>query len=118
MRSPPAVNPRELIDPGADWHLSNWAQWFQRHEHGIGFMNHSGNLSGYGSKSVDDMEDDMDRNFARAAGAAIESLTQVQQCSIHNVYIADVWKHRGDPVATFVEAAAAFWVLAQKRGLE
>lgn len=55
---------------------------------------------------MDDRDAKLDRANARIANAAVESLTSVQQCSIHNVYIADVWKHRGDPVATFIEAAA------------
>lgn len=119
MRSPPPVNPRELIDPRADGHFANWARWMQNYQVGIGYDQQSAVVTGYGSTSIDDMYADMDRQHAKVIDAIIGGLSQVQQVSIHNVYLAQVWRSpRANMVEVFVEAAAEVWRLAQKRGVE
>lgn len=119
LASHESANPRDLIDARCDWHLSNWSEWFQNYQHGLGFKHRSGVLCGYGSMSVDDMYSEMDRGHARVIDAIIDGLTPLQQCAIHNVYIADVWKSgRGLSMTdVFVEAASEVWRLAVKRGV-
>lgn len=105
------------LDRGADFHLRNWAQWMKGYEVGIGYGHKAAVLQSPASSSFDDMVLRMDRQNAKIANAIIESLTQMQQVSIHNVYLSDVWRFRGDSVEVFVEAAGRFWEIAQRRGL-
>ena len=106
-----------LLERGADHHLRNWARWMRGYQVGMGYDHASAVVKGYGSDSFDEMVERKERNDARVANAVIDSLTLIQQLSIRNVYLNDVARFRGDPVAVFVDAAAAFWVLAQRRDL-
>lgn len=109
-----------LLDRDADKHLRNWAEWHLGYRGKTrGYDHNSSVVRSPSSSSVDDMLDRMDTENARICDAVIDSLTGRQQSSIHNVYVADVWKFRGsdDPVGMFIEAAAAFWAMAQRRGL-
>jgi hypothetical protein len=105
------------LDRGADFHLRNWAQWMKGYEVGIGYGNKSAVVQSPTSSSFDEMVYRMDRQNAKIANAIIDSMTPVQQGSIHNVYLASVWRFRGDPIDVFVGAAAKFWEMAQRRGL-
>lgn len=110
-------HPQEMIDPAADWHLKNWARWMRNYEVGIGFKHRSVALVGYGSDTFDDMLEEKDRWDAKIANAVIGSMDMIHQAAIHNVYLADVWRFRGDPITIFLEAADLFWKMGQRRGL-
>lgn len=117
-----SVDPMALIDSGrldrgAHHHLGEWSHWMLGYQVGIGYDHASVVVKGYGSDSFDEMLARSVRNDARVANAVIESLSLVQQLSIRNVYLNDVARFRGDPVEIFVDAAAAFWDLARRRGL-
>lgn len=115
---PKDTDPRSLIDPIADYHLSNWARWMESYELRIGYDHESAVVGNYtASTSIDDMYDSKDKNDAKISNAVIESLIPSHQVAIHNVYLSSVWRIRGDLETIFVEAVAAFWVLGQKRGL-
>jgi hypothetical protein len=106
-----------LIDRAVDYHLRNWARWMRICDVGKGYDHKSAVLTGYGADTFDEMVERQDKIDAKIANACIESLAMHHQCAIHNVYLADVWRFRGDPVDVFVEAAGLFWVIAHKRGL-
>lgn len=112
------VDPRALIDRGADWHLSNWAAWTERYSLRIGYSRHSPLLRSDASASFDELVEREDAKSARVCDAVIDSLPPIHRAAIHNVYLLSVFRHRGDPLSVFVEAAEAFWRLAQRRGLK
>ena len=121
-----ALAPDELVadgrlDRGADWHLRNWSNWMRGYQPGLGYRNRSAGLECMTSSTYDDMtetSDKLDRQHARISDAIVESLILPHQLAIRNVYLCDVWRFRGDPVDVFVDAAARFWEIARRRGLE
>ena len=122
MGNRPDINPDMFIESGlldraADFHLRNWARWMRIFQVGKGYDNKSTVITGYGSDTFQDMLDRKEREDAKIANAAVESLAMHHQCSIHNVYLANVWRFRGDPVEVFLEAAKLFWINAARRGL-
>ena len=103
------------IDPGADWHLRNWARWMRVYDVGLGFRNRTAGLeSGRMSSTIEDWEIDADRQSARVADAAIGSLCRAHQKAINHAYLAARHAEQG---VDFLDAVARFWELAQKRGL-
>lgn len=115
---PVELDPRQLIDQIADYHLSNWARWMRNFEVRTGYDHESAVVGNYtASTSIDDMYDSKDKNDAKISNAIIEDLAPIHQVAIHNVYLACVWRFRGDINAVFVEAVEKFWDIGQKRGL-
>lgn len=112
-----AIDPVSLIDQKIDWHLKNWAQWMRGYQVGIGYDHASAVVSSTASQTFDDMVVAADRQNAKVADACISSLPPIYQGAIYNVYLASVFRFRGDPNDVFVAAANAFWELAQKKGL-
>jgi hypothetical protein len=110
-----------LIDQRADWHLANWARWMRTCEVGIGYPHASAGLSSGGLVSGDDsfdhMADEADRQTAKIADAAINELDPRSQCAISNVYLASVFRFRGDIGEVFQAAAEEFWRRAKRKGL-
>jgi len=118
QRKPVEIDPRSLIDPIADYHLSNWKRWMESYEVRTGYDHESAVVGNYrASTSLDDMYDSKDRNDAMITNAVIEDLAPIHQVAIHNVYLACVWRFRGDLNTVFVEAVEKFWAAGQKRGL-
>lgn len=117
MGSPEAVDPRSLIDQDADWHLNNWSIWMEHYCVGIGYPHASVVARSTSSRTVDEMIESKDRNEARTVDAILDGLSPAHQAAIHNVYLSAVFRFRGNPVEVFVEAAALFWEIAQRRGL-
>lgn len=111
-------DPTTLIDPAAHYHLGNWARWMRNYDVGIGYKHKSaGFSSGRTGDTIEDWEEDGLRHEARISDAVIGSMEVRYQAAIYNVYLASVWRFRGDPTEIFIEAVSRFWELAQKRGL-
>lgn len=87
-------------------------------EYGIGYRDRAIVLAGGGAETSDDVMERKDRNDANIADAAIESLDVLHKCAIHNVYLNSIFTFkRLDPLTVFLDAAEAFWTIAQKKGL-
>lgn len=115
---PVEIDPRSLIDPIADYHLSNWRRWMEAYAMRTGYDSESAVVGNYtASTSIEDMYDSKDKNDAMISNAIIEDLAPIHQVAIHNVYLASVWRFRGDLNTVFVEAVEKFWAAGQKRGL-
>lgn len=114
------MNPRDMIHSRADWHLDNWRKWMRGYSYSSGYptrssMFNSGGISG--DDAFDNLCQDADTQAARIIDSIIDGLEQRQQCAIHNIYLASVWRFRGDPVEIFCDAVEQMWRKAQVRGL-
>lgn len=106
-----------LIDPRADWHLANWANWMRRPCLRLGYPSSSKVVRSCAGDTWEDWEGDDAHYCATVSDAVIDGLLPIHQAAIQNVYLVAVWRHRGDPAQVFVEAAAEFWKRAKRKGL-
>ena len=103
--------------PRAGWHLENWADYMHTGAVVQGYKRKVCIFNTASSHTFEDLTDAVDIQTARIADTAIGDMAPRLSCAINNVYLASVWRFRGDFEATFREAIEDFWNRAEKKGL-
>ena len=103
--------------PRASWHLENWADYMHTGAVVQGYKRKVSLFASGNSHSFEDLTDAVDNQTARDSDTVIGDMPPRLSCAIHNVYLASVWRFRGDFENTFKEAIKDFWDRAERKGL-
>lgn len=88
-----------------EWHLSNWATWMHKGSVGKGYPSRaSGGMGRSGSTDFDAMCANADTTSALAVDTLIEDLPQAERLTVHNEWLAAVYRVRGDPAELYASA--------------